>query len=83
MTREEFNTKWKDRIENRFYGLEFDISEITTYLDEEFTTYVNTHDDFEFAQIKIKFNAVRVYTNASFDQNNEWEMAIDKLLNTV
>ena len=81
MTSIEFNIKWECRIESLFSGLEIDDNEVAEYLDKEFTEYIKIQPDFEFAQIKTKFNNVCVYANASFEQCRQWELDIEKILN--
>jgi hypothetical protein len=83
MNSTEFNEKYKDHIEDRFTGLEFDDPDVTEYLDSEFENHIEQYPEFEFAQIKVKFGMARVYTNAPFGQDREWEINIDKLLNKM
>lgn len=84
MTAEEFNTKYADHIEEGFYGLEFDIPEVTAYMDTEFEKHVHNDPKFEFAQIKLKFGMARVYTNmpSSADLERKWEENINKIVRT-
>tara|TARA_R110000796_G_scaffold238217_3_gene358511 strand:+ start:347 stop:601 length:255 start_codon:yes stop_codon:yes gene_type:complete len=77
----EFNKKWKTRIEHRFSGLEIDNSKVIEYLDKEFTKHIKHQTNFEFSQIKTKFSSVCVYANASFEQCRQWGLDIEKILN--
>lgn len=63
MTHKEFNDKWRNHIKDNFYGLEFDIPRITILLDKLFEEIIILKPDFEFSQIKVKFNMVRFYSN--------------------
>jgi len=92
MTATEFNTKYDKFIERRTYlnkyselieqkfdGLEFDIPEVTEYLDVAFTPLV-LMPGFTFTQIKLKFGSARVYTTAPGDINLTIERTIDKII---
>ena len=81
MTLPEFNQKWRNRIEDRFRGLEINDPKVIDYLDKEFEMYVMINPQFEFSQIKIKFGFSRVYTNADAEMNIKWENQIDVILN--
>jgi len=63
MTREEFNTKYKEFIEDRFSGLDFDIPAVTGFLDNIFDKTLTKIPGFEYAQIKLKFGKARFYSN--------------------
>ncbi len=60
MTAEEFNTKYKDCLEEGHYGLSFDLVEATEYLDKEFQELIKI-PNFKYSQIKSKFNSFRCY----------------------
>lgn len=64
MTAQEFNKKYKDYLETGFedQGLEFDIPEVTKFLDEVFEDVIRIQN-FNFAQIKLKFGMARFYSN--------------------
>lgn len=55
MTRDEFNEKYKDYLEENHYGLALTNEEAINYLDEKFQTFTK-RPDFKFMQIKSKFN---------------------------
>lgn len=63
MTLKEFNNKYKDYIEEGFDGLEFDIPEVTKFLDDIFENVLTKIPGFQYSQIKLKFNMTRFYTN--------------------
>ena len=60
MTAYEFNTKYKQYIPEGWYGLEFDILEVTEYLDIVMGDLI-TIPGFELHQVKLKFNMARFY----------------------
>ena len=60
MTHQEFNQKYKDFLEEGFYGLEIDIPELTDWLDEKFEQFI-LKPGFKYSQIKSKFNSGRFY----------------------
>ena len=60
MTAREFNEKYKLYIPEGWYGLGFDIPEITDYLDKEMEDLILI-PGFELHQIKLKFNMARFY----------------------
>lgn len=79
MTAKQFNDKYKDYLEEGFYGLEFDIPQITTFLDalfEEFTKIPN----FKYSQIKVKFGLPRFYCCLNATTRFLVEDGLDKLL---
>lgn len=63
MTSVEFNEKWEDYLGDRHYGLAIDIEPLTVYLDKLFEELTEIYPDFEYYQIKLKFNDPRFYTN--------------------
>lgn len=80
MTAKEFNDKYKDYIEEGFYGLEFDIPQVTAYLDTIFPAFTEI-EGFMFAQIKLKFGMARFYADElSFEICNEVENHINFLI---
>jgi hypothetical protein len=95
MTREEFNTKYYDNIETREYenkagvkviqrfdGLEFDIPEVTKFLDKVFQDFTRI-PGFTYAQIKLKFGTARFYTNLKCPELNFFvEDQINKIIKT-
>lgn len=74
----EFNEKWKDYLEEGFYGLVIDHPEVIKYLDKEFEEETRINKEFSYSQIKLKFGFSRVY--ADTDKWSEWEDRIDKIL---
>lgn len=61
MTANEFNTKWKNHLDEGHYGLDFNIEEIIDVIDDTFYLYKTYYPDFKYQQIKIKFDEIRVY----------------------
>ena len=60
MTREEFNHKYKQWIPEGWSGLDFDMPQVTEYLDQVMQDLVLI-PGFELHQIKLKFNMARFY----------------------
>ena len=60
MTAEEFNEKYKQYIPEGWYGLGFNISDVTDYLDKVMEELILI-PGFELHQIKLKFNTARFY----------------------
>ena len=60
MTAEEFNEKYKPYIPKGWYGLGFDIIEVTDYLDGVIEDLIMI-PGFELHQVKLKFNMARFY----------------------
>ena len=60
MTAEEFNEKYKQYIPEGWYGLGFNISDVTDYLDKVMEELILI-PGFELHQIKLKFNMARFY----------------------
>jgi hypothetical protein len=74
MTREEFNHKYKQWIPEGWYGLEFDVPQVTEYMDlvmQDMTLIPG----FELHQIKLKFDWPRFYFTTNF-KNKDLELAI-------
>ena len=67
MTAEEFNTKYKQYIPDRWGGLEFDIQEVTDFLDSIMENGLVNLPGFELHQIKLKFNMCRFYFDTSME----------------
>ena len=76
MTQLEFNTKYKQYIPNGWGGLEFDISEVTEYLDSIMEYGMVNLPDFELHQIKLKFGMCRFYFQTSIE-NKKLESIIE------
>jgi hypothetical protein len=62
MTANEFNTKYKDYLEEGHYGLDIHIPSVTKYLDEVFQDLIKI-PGFQYSQIKDKYFNCRFYTN--------------------
>jgi len=81
MTSKEFNEKWSEYLEYRFYGMAIEHPQVIEYLDKEFEEEIKTNPSFNYAQIKMKFGSSRVYANS--DKTPLWEDEINKLVNTT
>jgi hypothetical protein len=55
MDRVEFNEKYKDYLEEGFYGLQLENPQVIEYLDKEFQELIKI-PGFKYLQIKGKFN---------------------------
>jgi hypothetical protein len=76
MTANEFNEKYKPYIPKGWYGLEFDIPDVTDYLDKEMEDLIMI-PGFELHQIKLKFNMARFYFETNWkDKGLEVAMMI-------
>lgn len=81
MTNEEFNKKWFKYLEHRQYGLDIENETITNYLDSKFTELKESHPDFTYSQIKLKFGFPRVYIDhVEYEVTSNIEKEIYKLL---
>lgn len=78
MTSEQFNEKWKDRLEDGHYGMSIEIPEVVRYMDREFTAEAVSNPTFTYSQIKIKYREARVY--ATSGMTSTWEKGIDLLV---
>jgi hypothetical protein len=74
MTQREFNEKYKQWIPQGWHGLEFDVQEVTEYMDTVMQD-MTLIPGFELHQIKMKFNWPRFYFTTSF-KNKDIELAI-------
>lgn len=83
MTQDEFNKKYSKYIELGFYGLEFDIPEVTEYLYKSFDNLINGSKEFEISQIKLKFGYCRFYSSLSREENKAFEDSINFILNNT
>ncbi len=79
MTALEFNDKYESYIEEGFCGLEFDIPNVTEFLDKIFTDLTKI-PDFKVSQIKLKFHMARFYANCSTTLCRIIESEIDELV---
>ena len=67
MTQQEFNIKYKQYIPEGWGGLEFDIQEVTDYLDSIVGYGLMNLPNFEIHQIKLKFGMCRFYFETSME----------------
>ena len=76
MTREAFNHKYKQWIPEGWSGLEFDVPEVTEYMDQIMQDMILI-PGFELHQIKLKFDWPRFYFTTSFkDKGTELAIAV-------
>lgn len=78
MTTTEFNEKYKNHLGERHYGMSIHNEDVINYLDGEFEKEIIENPEFEFYQIKTKFNFPCVYSTSN--KNKEWEEKIKKIL---
>jgi hypothetical protein len=76
----EFNEIFKEHLEHRHYGMSINDKKVLKYLAEEFKKEKELNEEIEYAQIKLKFNYVCVYTNANSNKNSNWEKEINLIL---
>jgi hypothetical protein len=76
MTQLEFNTKYKQYIPNGWGGLEFDIPQVTDFLDSIMERGMVNLPDFQLHQIKLKFGMCRFYFQTSIE-NKKLESIIE------
>jgi len=74
MTQSEFNRKYKQYIPQGWDGLEFDVPEVTDYLDRIMQDMILI-PGFELHQIKLKFDWPRFYFTTDF-KDKGLELAI-------
>jgi hypothetical protein len=86
MTSQEFNEKYKPYIPEGWYGLGFNIPEVTDYLDKEMEDLILI-PGFELHQVKLKFNMARFYFETNWKDKhlesaleNKIEDEINKLV---
>jgi len=58
----EFNIKYFKYLEDGYYGLDLNKSEVVEYLDKEFQELIKI-PGFKYKQIKSKFNSFRFYAD--------------------
>ena len=76
MTQQEFNHKYKQWIPQGWSGLDFDVPQVTKYLDAVMQDLVLI-PGFELHQIKLKFDWPRFYFTTSFkDKGTELAIAV-------
>ena len=61
MTQKEFNEKYKQYIPEGWGGLEFDIPEVTDFINSIMEDGLTNLPGFELHQIKLKFGMCRFY----------------------
>lgn len=61
-TNEEFNTKYKEYLEEGHWGMQIQIPAVLTYVDQIFNDLTKI-PGFKYHQVKTKFGLARVYTN--------------------
>ena len=75
MVADDFNQKYKKYIPNGWYGLGFNIPEVTEYLDKVMEDLI-TMPGFELHQVKLKFNTARFYFETNW-KDKSLEMALE------
>lgn len=79
MTTEEFNSKYKDYLEERHYGLAVGDEDFISWLDTKFQEFIK-QPGFTYSQIKSKFGKGTFYCEGlSNEQINEVENKITEL----
>jgi hypothetical protein len=79
MNREEFNAKYKDYLEDGFYGLALNNPKAIEYLDKRFQEFTK-RPDFKFSQIKGKFSYFSFYADGvSLDERFEVETKLKEI----
>ncbi|MBN2776828.1 MAG: hypothetical protein JXR36_04255 [Bacteroidales bacterium] len=79
MTSIDFNNKWNKYLEEGYYGMTIENPKVIEYLDGEFTKEIEANPDFDYAQIKMKFGACRIY--ASSNKIHAWENEVNRIVN--
>lgn len=79
MTATEFNNKYSQWLEKGHYGLDIDHPKVIKFLDEIFQDLIKI-PDFQFTQIKTKFNFICFYSSLSISLNSIIEQRILKIL---
>lgn len=87
MTSSEFNKKYEKWIPQGWYGLEFNIPDVTEYLDSIMDGGLVELPGFELHQIKLKFGMSRFYFGSSITNKKvegmierEIESTIDEII---
>ena len=76
MTREEFNLKYEQWIPQGWSGLDFDVPQVTEYLDQVMQDMIRI-PGFELHQIKMKWDWPRFYFATDFkDKGLELAIAV-------
>ena len=58
-----FNEKYKDYLEDRFYGLAIDDPDVTVFLESIFDNVLIKIPGFKYLQIKMKWGKAKCYLN--------------------
>ena len=82
MTSQEFNEKYKLYIPEGWYGLGFNIPEVTDYLDKEMEDLILI-PGFELHQVKLKFNMARFYFETNWKDKHLEGALGDKIEATI
>lgn len=82
MTSQEFNEKYKPYIPEGWYGLGFNIPEVTDYLDKEMEDLILI-PGFELHQVKLKFNMARFYFETNWKDKHLESALGDKIETTI
>jgi len=61
-TNKEFNDKYKDYLEEGYYGMDIDVPAVIVYIDQIFSDLTEI-PGFKYEQIKTKYGLAKVYTN--------------------
>lgn len=77
-TTTEFNEKYKQYLEEGFYGLAIIDEQVIEMLDKEFEKEIAVNPSFKYKQIKTKFGYANVY--ADTDKCFDWESKIKAIL---
>lgn len=81
MTAQDFNEKYKEYLEEGFYGLIISVTSVVEFLDIIFDEVLTKIPGFKYQQIKTKFGEARLYTSIkSYDFTVMVEQKINKLL---
>lgn len=81
MTSREFNTKYKDYLQEGHYGLAIDNPSFVRWLDVKFQNFIKK-DNFKYSQIKAKFGMGRFYCDGlDLDQNEIRE--VEERISTI
>jgi len=75
----EFNEKYKDFLEENYYGCSLDLPEALEYLDVKFQEFVK-RPDFKYHQIKSKWNYFCFYAKGlSNEERSEVELELNRI----
>lgn len=80
MRSNEFNMKWKNHLNQGFYGMDIENETAVKYLDHVFSDEIKLNVSFRYSQIKIKFGKCRIYATIDFNKKNKWESMVDSII---